>query len=124
MVLRKALKFLRSTLFLLVLLPGLACSRFHDSDVFVVVNNRTSDLIEVFVNGKSKGVQSPGAVKYKVRVSTPTYDTGTGPNNSDAVTVYVTARNTRTNKSARTVTLQMLSDETQSVDFDTYDFLF
>lgn len=108
----------------LAALPMLACSRFHDAEVFIVVNNRASDPIVPSVNGRSYGTLLPGADKYKVKVSVPIYDSGTGPSGSDYITVYVTARNTVTGKSARTITLQMLSDETRSVDFSSYDFTY
>lgn len=124
MALRTLLRARSIILLVLAVLPTLACSRFHDAEVFIVVNNRSSDPVETFINGKSYGVRPSGAHKYTVKVSVPSYDTGTGPSGSDYITVYVTARNTVTGKSARTITLQMLSDETRSVDFSSYDFTY
>jgi hypothetical protein len=124
MALRMLLRARWFILLTLAVLPMLACGQYHDTEVFIVVNNRVTNSIEPSMNGKSYGLLQPGAHRYKVKVSVPSYDSGMGPNNSDYVTVYVTARNTVTGKSARTITLQMLSGETRSVDFSSYDFTY
>lgn len=100
--------------------------QFHDFDIYIVANNRTTDSVEVFINGRSYGIQLPGTQhQYKVKVSVPTYGDPAGPNDQDFASVSVSARNTLTNKSTRTVTFPRAeSYHIYPVDFNTNDFAF
>lgn len=101
-----------------------ACNYERTSMVRIVVNNRTANIIKVYVNGNLVGDMNSGPREFRVNVPVDYNNNSciSGPCGPDYATVYVSAFDTKLSKSSYTRSLYVQTDRVSSIDFTSYDF--
>ena len=101
-----------------------ACNFERTSMVRIAVNNRTVNIIKIYVNGNLVGDMSPGPREFRVNVPVDFNGSGciTGPCGPDFATVHMSAFDTKLAKSSQTRSLYVQTDRVAAIDFSAYDF--